>query len=125
MIIFIFLVQKYPFCVNLTQKFKRDILRGNLVPTLECLIDVQTPPISKLPTPLLPLIHLLIFSHLEHFFSVTHPSPNLVIIAESFQPEFETIYLCCLLPSRKRSDQSAVYFILQVHAKKPTQCFVL
>ena len=40
MVIFIFLVQKYSFCVNLIQKFKRVILRLNLVPTLECLIDV-------------------------------------------------------------------------------------
>ena len=37
MVIFIFLVWKYPFCVNLIQKFKRAILRRNLAPTLECL----------------------------------------------------------------------------------------
>ena len=29
------------------------------------------------------------------------------------------------LRSRKRSDPSVVYFAFQVHAKKPTQCFVL
>ena len=40
MVIFIFLVRKYLFCVNLIQKFKRDILRWNLVPNLDCLIDV-------------------------------------------------------------------------------------
>ena len=34
MVIFIFLEQKYPFCVNLVQKFKRVSLRRNLVPRL-------------------------------------------------------------------------------------------
>ena len=43
MVIFIFLVGIYAYCANLTQKFKRVILRRNLVPTLECLIDVHFP----------------------------------------------------------------------------------
>ena len=37
--IFLSLVRKYRFCVNLIQKLKRVILRRNLVPTLRCLID--------------------------------------------------------------------------------------
>ena len=44
MVIFIFLVRKYPFCVNLIQKVKRVILRQNLAPVPECLIDVPQPP---------------------------------------------------------------------------------
>ena len=48
MVIFIFLVWKYPFCVNLIQKFKRVILRRNLVPILECLIDAVPPPLPRL-----------------------------------------------------------------------------
>ena len=86
--IFMFLVPKYSFCVNLIQKFKRVILRQNLLPTLECLIDGSHP----LP----PLISFSICFHLEHSFS-TPPFflPHcLLIIGESFQPEFETIFLC-------------------------------
>ena len=84
MVIFIFLVRKYPFCVNLIQKFKRILLRLNLIPTLECPIDVPL------------LIDFSGFFHPEHSFS-THsslpPPPHLLIIGESFQPMFETIYL--------------------------------
>ena len=119
MVIFIFLVRKYPFCVNLIQKFKRVILRRNLVPTLECLIDVS-------PLPPSPPINFSMFSPPEHSFST--PFPRLLIIGESFQPEFETIYCTYadfFLRSRKRSDPSAEYFVLQVHSKSPTQCFVL
>ena len=51
MVIFIILVWKYLFCVNLIQNFKRVILRRNLVPTLQCLLDNP------------PLINFLIFFH--------------------------------------------------------------
>ena len=44
-LIFIFLVPKCPFCVNLLQNFKSQFnLRRNLVPTFECLEDV--PPLT-------------------------------------------------------------------------------
>ena len=45
MVIFTALVWKNPFCVNLIQKFKRAILRRNLVYSLEYLIDF--PPTKK------------------------------------------------------------------------------
>ena len=97
MVIFIFLVWKYAFCVNLIQKFKRVILRRSLGPSLECLIDNRRPP---------PLINFSIFFYSEHSFftplTPTHPPPypppprtplRLLIIGESFHPKFETIYL--------------------------------
>ena len=60
MVIFIFfLVRKYPFCVNLSQKFKKVILRRHLLPTPENLTGVCPPP----------LINFLIFFHPEHSFS--------------------------------------------------------
>ena len=81
MIISSFLFRKYPFCVNLIQKFKRVFLRRNLLPTPDCLIDA------------LPLRQLFFrfFLHPEYSFST--PSPRLLIIGERFQSEFETIYL--------------------------------
>ena len=59
MVILIFLVRKYLFCVNLSQKFKKVILRRHLLPTLENLTGVFPPP----------LINFLIFFHPEHSFS--------------------------------------------------------
>ena len=56
---FHFFSSEIPFCVNLIQKFKRVILKRNLLPTLECLIDV--PP---------PLINFFIFFHPEHSFFI-------------------------------------------------------
>ena len=72
MVIFIFLVRKYPFCVNLIRKFKRVISRQNLLPSLERLIELT--PTKNVAFP--PL------------------SFCLLIIEKGFQPEFETIYLC-------------------------------
>ena len=109
MVIFIFLVWKYPFCVNLIQKFKRAILRRNL-PTAECLIDVS------------PLMNFSIFFTQDILFPPLPPPPPppLWIIGESFHPEFETICWCWLFfRSRKRNDQTRVCFVLQVRAKKP------
>ena len=97
-----FLIRKYPFRVNLIQKFKTIIIRQNLLPTLECLIDLP------------PLINLSIFS--------------LVLI--NYWEKFSTrvwndILILSFSQSRKRSDPSGTCFALQVRAKKPTQCFVL
>ena len=85
MLIFIFLVWKYPFCVNLVQKFKRAILRRNL-PTVECLIDVP------------PLMNFSIFFTQDILFPPLPPPspPPLWIIGESFHSEFETICWCSL-----------------------------
>ena len=102
MVFYIFLVGKYPFRVNLIQKFKRTIIRQNLVPTLECLIDVP------------PLINLSIFSHL------------LINYWRKFSTRvWNDILVLTFSQSRKRSDPSVMCFALQVRAKKPTQCFVL
>ena len=85
--VFIFLFRKHPFCVNLIPNFKRVILRRNLVPTLEYLIDV--PPTPLPPSP--PLINISIFVCPEHSFYIpSPPSPHLFIIGDSFQAEFET-----------------------------------
>ena len=87
MVIFIFQFGNTIFCVNFIQKFKRVILRRNLVPTLEYLIDVS------------PLINFLFFSHPEHSFSTpSHPllPPFLLIIGKRFKSELERIYLCRL-----------------------------
>ena len=43
--IFFFLGRKYPFCVNVIQKFSR--LSRNLVPTLQYLVDVPPSPLIK------------------------------------------------------------------------------
>ena len=67
------------------QKFKRVNLRPNLVPTLECLIDV----IPRHPA----LNIFLIFFHPKHSFYTPSLTPRWLIIGESFQLEFETIYL--------------------------------
>ena len=75
MVIFIFLVRKYPFCVNLIQKFKRVILKQNLVLLLSALI-------------------CRFFSPRTFFFHPLSPTQRLLIIGECFQPQFETIYLC-------------------------------
>ena len=110
---FVFLVPKLSFCVNLIQKFQRVILRRNLVPTLEFLIDARTPS---------PANYYFDFFPPRAFFF--HPlTPCLLIIGESFQPKFET--MLAFWWSRKRSDLSVVCFVLQVCAKKSTQCFVL
>ena len=69
MAIFIFLVWKYPLCVNLIQNFKRVILRQNLVPTLECLIDI----IDFFPNP-----NLKQYTYTDFFvqFHVKKPTQN-------------------------------------------------
>ena len=81
MVIFIFLVGKYPFCVHLIQKFKRVILRRNLVPSLECLIDLQMPPPPPPPCQLI----FRFFFHPEHSFS-TPPSHAHLLLAKVFNP---------------------------------------
>ena len=118
MVIFIYLVQKYPFCVNLIQKFKRVILRQNLVlPALECLTDNLPPPA---------LIDFPIFFHPEHLFSPLPPLfPPLINYLGKFSTRvWSDILMLTFLLSRKRSDPPACVFFLQVCANKPTQGFV-
>ena len=132
MVIFIFLVWKYAFCVNLIQKFKRVILRRSLGPSLECLIDNRRPP---------PLINFSIFFYSEHSFFPPHTppppppnspppppphSPSLINYWGKFSSQvWNDILMVNFLQSRKRSDPPVVCFVLQFRAKKPTQCFAL
>ena len=113
------MVRRYPFCVHLIQNIKGVILRWNLVLTLEWLIDIPPPPL---------LINFSIFFQSEHSFStpLLLRTPLLLIIGESFQPEFETIYLCWLfLRSRKRIDPSVcVCFASSCKEANIAFCFV-
>ena len=112
MVICIFLVRKYPFCVNLIQKFKRVILRRNLVPTLKCLIDVSP------PAP--PLVKFSIFFKPNILFPP--PSPRLLIIGESFQPD---ILMLTFLRSRRRSDPSVLCFFASSFKEVNSVCCFL
>ena len=71
--IFLFLVPKYRFCVNLVQKLKRVILRRNLVPTLGCLIDAFSYPANQ----------FFDFFHPEFFFPAPSP-PAYELLGKGF-----------------------------------------
>ena len=99
-----FLIRKYSFCVNLIQKFKRVILRWNLVR--------RSPPSSL-------LINFSIFLHPEHSFSSpSPPSTALINYCGKFSTRvWNDILMLTFLQSRKRSGPSVVWFVLQVNAK--------
>ena len=80
MVIFIFSIWKYPFCVNFNQKFKIIIL--NLVLTLRCLIDDP-------PTPPPSANYFFVFFLPEHSFSSPLPLPTYQLLEKVFNPSLK------------------------------------
>ena len=115
MVISIFLVWKYTFCVNLIQKFKSHF--KTKFGTYSWVSNRR----SSSP----PLINFLIF-----FFTQNIVLPPLSPLLINYWGKFSTrvwndILILTYLWPCKRSEPSVVCFVLQVRAKKPTQCFVL
>ena len=110
-----FLVWKYTFCVNLIQKFKSHF--KTKFGTYSWVSNRR----SSSP----PLINFLIF-----FFTQNIVLPPLSPLLINYWGKFSTrvwndILILTYLWPCKRSEPSVVCFVLQVRAKKPTQCFVL
>ena len=100
MVIFIFLsseILKYSF-VLIWSKNSRVILRRNLVPALECLIDVP------------PLIHFSIFFHPDNFFSTPSiPFPTRLI---NYWGKLNVCSVFCFASLRKEANTAFCFYKL-------------